>query len=204
MSIPVAKCRHLLLSKYGRLHPFLLPVFVSRNSEIRKLFLRIFYKKNGLARREFSLFIKELEEKRASERFVSGSPIFQFFPDHSPGPRLNIVFHLGENDPFDRQEKASLLTSSIEYALSRDWALRLLTNKDVCPRHLLGKVIREASVGFQNVEILEFRHCRVNSVGVGDIEYFACCQKHIWEALTGGYALSSGYIDLSKDLQRLS
>lgn len=200
----MTRCKHLLLSKSGRLHPFLMPVFLNRNLEVRKIFSRVFFKKNGFVRREFSLFFKELEEKRALEEFDARSPLFQFFPDHSAGPRLNIVFHIGENEQFDHQEKARLLKSSIQYALSHECTLRLLLNKDACPQRWVGEVIREVSVDFRNIEILGFRSDRVNNVGVGDVECFACCQKHIWEALTGGCALFRGYVDLGKGPQKLS
>lgn len=173
------------------------PILVSRDCAVRPLFRRLFYKKNGTPRSEYSVWLRELDTSKRAASFDRSMGQIRFFPEFGDVRRLNLILSAtsGTAECLSLDERN--LQFACMHAEKRSYVLRVFGNKCSFSSDWIFSRVAVSATALIGVEIVTLVDGHLTVVTLGDEDRFIDGQQIAWRNLTGG-------LDIDRQCEQLS
>lgn len=196
----MVKLAGLMLTSNGTsLRRFLRPIVLQGNLGIRKPFRRIFFKKNGAPRSDYSVWLAAVDLERKAATFDPSEGVVRFYPDCDNSRRLNLALLSSGEALLSMTGAESILRRALNYADLNCCILRIFSHRGEFPREWIFSQVNLNSSDSVNLEIVDLPNCHLIHAGLGKNDHFIDGQEAVWQVLTGGLKTKRKCVELSVD-----
>lgn len=179
----------------GGLHPIVL----RKDLVVRKPFRRIFFKKNGTPRSDYSVWLSALEVERKAANFDPSEGEIRFFPDCGDPKRLNLALLSSTETSLSTACAAKILRDALIYAERNFCSLRVFSRQDDFSKIWIFSQVKMNCSTPVTLEVVALPGFDIVHAELGKKDQFIDRQEAVWLMLTGGFRVEQQCIEVSAD-----